>query len=307
MSSSKAHSTGWASPRTATSARIARRASNSSSNRTMTRGKRALARILSLSLCSTLLPCPAAAEEPPPNASAEAVSRGNEAIALFESGHWTEALARFREAEALYHSPVFVLYAARSLKNAGELQQARESYRRLLDETLAPEAPEAWKRAQSDGRAELAALEASLQPQPVLASSPPPPVVNSNASATAPAATPLAEDDGPYVPGLAVAGTGAAMLIIGGIVGVVALNRKADIESHLSAVCQAKTCPRSQQSEIDRRMQPVEHLALTADILLGVGGAALVTGSVLMVLAPGKSSQVTVGASPRAGFVRVAF
>ena len=94
--------------------------------------------------------------------AALAVEIGNEGIASFEQGRWLDALERFRKAEAHYHSPVFSLYAARSLRNAGRLLEARDAFRQLAFETLPASAPTIWKQAQNDGRNELTALEAEI-------------------------------------------------------------------------------------------------------------------------------------------------
>jgi hypothetical protein len=98
----------------------------------------------------------------PASDAARAVEIGNEGIASFEQGRWLDALERFRAAEAHYHSPVFSLYAARSLRNAGRLLEAREAFRQLAGETLPASAPAIWKQAQNDGRNELTAIEAEI-------------------------------------------------------------------------------------------------------------------------------------------------
>ncbi len=96
--------------------------------------------------------------EAPPVSAPQAVEKANAGVALYQDGKWREALALFRQAESLYHSPVFVLYAARCLRSSGELLLARREYQRLLAENLKPDAPSSWVEAQVDGRAELAVL-----------------------------------------------------------------------------------------------------------------------------------------------------
>ncbi len=91
-----------------------------------------------------------------------ALQRGREAVALYEQGQWAEALLLFREADALYHSPVLTLYAARSLRHLGRLMEASRLYAVLAHETIADGAPTPWKEAQADGAAEARALEAEL-------------------------------------------------------------------------------------------------------------------------------------------------
>lgn len=91
-----------------------------------------------------------------------ALQRGREGVALYEQGQWQEALALFREADALYHSPVLTLYAARSLRNLGRLLDSSRMYAVLAHETISDDAPPPWKRAQADGAAEARALDAEL-------------------------------------------------------------------------------------------------------------------------------------------------
>src|SRR5690349_2715550 len=105
-----------------------------------------------LALSLSLAPARAVAQPSPTTpTSTVAVDRGNEGVALYEAGRWDEALARFAEAEALYHSPVFVLYTARTLRNAGRLRDARDTYHRLVAEPIAADAPALWHQAQTDG------------------------------------------------------------------------------------------------------------------------------------------------------------
>jgi hypothetical protein len=123
----------------------------------------ALSFVLALALAS--LPRALCATESAQEAAAPgalAVEKGREGVILYEQGKWQEAVGRLQEAEALYHSPVFVLYMARSLNRAGRLLEARDVYRRLSSENIASSAPESWRQAQADGDTELSALEASM-------------------------------------------------------------------------------------------------------------------------------------------------
>lgn len=104
----------------------------------------------------------AGAPDPAPVSASRAVEKANAGVALYQDGKWREALALFREAESLYHSPVFVLYAARCFRSAGELLLARTEYQRVLSEALKSDAPSSWVEAQVDGRVELAVLTAEI-------------------------------------------------------------------------------------------------------------------------------------------------
>lgn len=247
-----------------------------------------------------LLARTATAQEPAESAGTRAVARGNEGIALYEAGDYAAALARFREADALYHSPVLVLYAARSARNLGDLEQARQTYQRLLDEPIAPNAPDTWRLAQSDARTELAALPVPASASPAPTPEPEPAPVLARAP-TPESTTSL------NLPALLVAGAGGAALVTATVFGVTALGQKARVERNLPVTCADKTCARSRQAEIEHRMKPAERSALMADILFVSGGALVATGVALFVLTPGNETKVTVGVSPRAAFARFRF
>jgi hypothetical protein len=99
---------------------------------------------------------------PAPNAGDLAIEKGREGVQLYERGEWEKALSLFREADALYHSPVFVLYAARSQRSLGRLLEARSIYEALVKETIEASAQATWHKAQIDGAAELKTLEAEI-------------------------------------------------------------------------------------------------------------------------------------------------
>jgi len=119
----------------------------------------ALALVLAVASPAWAQPVDAGAK---PDPAALAIEKGREGIALFERGQWEPALALFREADALFHSPVLVLYAARSQRNLGKLVEATSLYQALAKETFSPSAPPSWPKAQSDGAAELATLDKEI-------------------------------------------------------------------------------------------------------------------------------------------------
>jgi hypothetical protein len=94
------------------------------------------------------------------NAAQQALDLAYEADALFARGKWEEAHDRFSKADALAHSPVFVLYMARSRRNAGKLLEAAKLYSRVAGEKLEKKAPAPFHAAIADAAAELADVEA---------------------------------------------------------------------------------------------------------------------------------------------------
>jgi hypothetical protein len=97
-----------------------------------------------------------------PNASQRALDLAYEADDLFAKGKWDEAHARFSEADALAHSPVFVLFMARAKRNAGKLLEAVALYQRVADEKLAPTAPKPFRAAIGDAASELTELRGRI-------------------------------------------------------------------------------------------------------------------------------------------------
>jgi hypothetical protein len=69
---------------------------------------------------------------------------------------------RFRRAESLVHAPTLELGLARAQVGLGKLVEAHETYRRIVREPLAPDAPAPFARAVADAGQELAALEPRL-------------------------------------------------------------------------------------------------------------------------------------------------
>ncbi|MBL9026361.1 MAG: hypothetical protein JNL21_29465 [Myxococcales bacterium] len=92
----------------------------------------------------------------------QAVAFAQEGLKHYESGAWAEALEKFQKADARSHSPVFVLYIARSQRSMGRLLAARATYQRLVAEKLPEGATPSFRQSQADGRAELAALEPTI-------------------------------------------------------------------------------------------------------------------------------------------------
>jgi hypothetical protein len=88
-----------------------------------------------------------------------ALTLGHEAMGLYNKGNWTEARAKFEEAERLTHSPVFVLFLARCARNAGDLAAAKAAYERLVKEVIPAGAPAPWGAAVESARQELPELE----------------------------------------------------------------------------------------------------------------------------------------------------
>ena len=94
----------------------------------------------------------------PESSEDRAAALGREGLSLFDQGRWLEASVKFQEAQKLARSPVFDLYTARSLRNAGRLIEAETVFRRVVDGELSSKAPEAFAKAKADAKREHAQL-----------------------------------------------------------------------------------------------------------------------------------------------------
>jgi hypothetical protein len=101
---------------------------------------------------------------PPPVADPKEMARrlGEEALALHAEGKFADAYSRFETAEKILHSPVFVLWMARSKRALAELVAAKRLYESVVAERLDEGAPPKWSAAQADAKKELAALSAKV-------------------------------------------------------------------------------------------------------------------------------------------------
>ena len=124
------------------------------------------------SLAQAAADAPSAATEAQPSettsrADAErARDLGRTGLDAYGQGDFERALDLFRKAEALAHSPVFQLYAARSLRQLGQLEKARAEFEAILATTPSEGAPDAWLRARSSAEDELAALPSPTSQEP---------------------------------------------------------------------------------------------------------------------------------------------
>jgi hypothetical protein len=113
-------------------------------------------------LCAALCllrvsPAVAASDEEKAGARA-AATQGQ---AAYEKQHWAESLDLFTRAESLVHSPVHLLYKARSLAKLGQLVKAREAYLAVTRDDSGSTSPAVLK-AREDAAKEVAEIEPRL-------------------------------------------------------------------------------------------------------------------------------------------------
>ena len=107
-------------------------------------------------------PGPTSAAPPADSRNERAIARGEAGVEAFDRGDWSAALAAFREADQLFHSPVFTLYEARCLRNLGRLREAKARFESTARETFDDAAPKTWAEAKKSASAELTSLDAEL-------------------------------------------------------------------------------------------------------------------------------------------------
>ncbi len=78
----------------------------------------------------------------------------------FEAKEYRRAADLFRQAEARFHAPPHFLYLARAQVKLGLLVEARDTYARIVAERLAADAPTPFRDAQTSARGELGEVEA---------------------------------------------------------------------------------------------------------------------------------------------------
>ena len=220
-----------------------------------------------------------------PVAQVEALA--GEARALYDAGEFGQAVAKYLEAYKLQPTAA-VLYNVAVIydKKIQEIDLAIEYYRRYI---ASPDAdPQAVQRAtvrlqalkaekEARRQADLSALPSEPTPPPGVATTAPPPPVSNQA-----------------VAGWVLIGTGLVALAGGGVMGYLA----GDSADKFSA-----------STEFDEKVghrDDAEGRALVADVMYGIGGAATLTGIILLVLDDGPdeaaSGAVRVGPTAHGGF-----
>ncbi|HEX2732985.1 MAG TPA: hypothetical protein VHM70_15355 [Polyangiaceae bacterium] len=90
---------------------------------------------------------------------AAARSMAEQGVQAFGAKNYEAAVDLFGRAESLIHSPVHLLYLARSNAALGHLVKAQEAYIKVSRETLGPDSPPAFRKAVDQANSELDALK----------------------------------------------------------------------------------------------------------------------------------------------------
>lgn len=216
---------------------------------------------------------PALAQEDPDE---EARSLYNAGASAFQDGRFEVALERWEEAYALRPLPALRYNLATAHDRLGQLEQARTEYRAYLEAL-----PDAENANYVERR--LTVIEEMIARQsPTETPTVDPPDTDLVVVEPDPSMDPLESEESeesssaPNIGAIVVMSAGGAALIGGVVLAIVAGGRYSDLES----ACPGGICREDQQSDIDS----LRTTALTADILMAVGGAALIGGVVWMLV-----------------------
>jgi tetratricopeptide (TPR) repeat protein len=205
---------------------------------------------------------PTQAEAPADPAEVEAAV--GRATAAFDAGDFAGAVAAFEEAYALDPQPRFLFNIGRIHEEAGEIDLAIEHYRRFVRQP----GVELEQRDRASQRIEVLSRIKST-----MSDTPPPRPVTDAAPPTTDVPPP---DDDPRRPGrgirnagIALLGVGAGLLLGGVVTGLLAQRTSNDLDDEDE--------PARRRDLVDRG----EGLAVGTDVLIGVGAALAVTGTVL--------------------------
>ncbi|HEX4476168.1 MAG TPA: hypothetical protein VH142_13875 [Polyangiaceae bacterium] len=120
--------------------------------------KRARWWVLSAALLYGLaIASPAVAQSDEARSGARAAA--TEGAQAFTEHRWADAIDLFTRAESLVHSPVHLLYMARSFEKLNALVKAREAYIKIANEDLPANSPQPFKDAKANAQKELEALD----------------------------------------------------------------------------------------------------------------------------------------------------
>lgn len=194
---------------------------------------------------------------------------------LYAEGAYLAAVEAFQEAYELSRRPLLLFNLANAYERLGRYADASDVLQRYLPYAPAHEQDSLRRRLanlqalEENRRAEEeAAARAAAQPPPE-----PPPVATEPASTAAPAR----HDDTHWMrtTGWVLVGTGAAFLVGGGAAAGVAATARGDADD----LCVDEICPVQARDAIDRDTT----FSLLADVGIGVGAGALVTGIILLL------------------------
>lgn len=193
-----------------------------------------------------------------------------EGVALREAAKWEEACVKFQAAHETFATGGTALSYADCEERHGNNANAKTLYEFILADPKSASNEErlAAARVRLDAVNKLLEEEAKKKPTPTVE---PGPIVPRKPDAPA---TPSTKTKMNPVPGGVLLGVGGAILATGGILGGVALAGIGAVKD----ACDGNVCPKDKEADADQ----AKALGIGADVCFGVGGAAAITGLVLL-------------------------
>ncbi len=209
------------------------------------------------------------------------------AIEKFQAKEYEQAVALFEEAYALQPEPNYLFNIGRIYEESGNLERSVEFYERFVKEPGVP------LDARERGLERLRVLRAILEetapkPEPEVEPEPEPEPEAEPETKPEPEPEPEPEPTKPpalRIAGYAVLGTGGVLLATAGV---------------LAGLAKARANELVDQHTLERRNDTIESgraMALSADVLFGVGGAATVAGLVMVLVTVRRKPEASARAS----------
>jgi hypothetical protein len=202
----------------------------------------------------------------------------------------------FRRANALVHAPTIVVDHARALVGLGRLVEAHERYELVLREGMPANVPWSWQRAAADAERELAEIKPRLAWLTVRVRGPSKPKVEVDDKDVPLAALGVrrATDPGAHTIKARASGYGAKELSVTLAEGE---SKELDVQLELENDAGSRAELEEELPEEGARARAgAVHASSTTNtlayVLLGIGGAGLITGTVTGVLALGVRSDL---------------
>ncbi len=228
---------------------------------------------------------PEEGETPPTKSTAdsdeEAKRLFEEGDAAYAAGKYALAIAAFEKAYALSGRPGLLFNLANAHERLGDLQAAKDQLVAYLPDCRPGEADAIHGRiAALDQRIEAAAASppGESEPTPETEPAPQPAPTNEDVPDPVPMPVPATTSDdfsGMQIGGFVMLGLGGAGLVVGSVLGGLALGARGDAEDN----CIDAVCSEAGDSAVARDTD----LSLAADVTFGVSGAIVVAGVVMVV------------------------
>lgn len=235
---------------------------------------------LALALAAPLAPsAPAWAQGAEPAAEIEFKGHLDRGLAAYKAGDYATALVAFEQAYATKEAPALLYNIGRCYERLGDGDRALETYERLLSAagTTAELRAKALESVAALKREKAARVAASRVPSPSPSTAPPSdgtPSLEASPAPTTPRSRALE---------WTLIGGGAAAMAVGGSFGVLALVAEGNFDE---ATAREDKVRYKDQADRD---------ALIADIGLGVGALAVVSGVVLFLV---RDDEETIALAP---------